>query len=143
MADRLEHAVLAASDADIAEYVHAPGEDPAVVARRTREVVLDAVRRQQERRVGRLDGPEVSRNVRRLEAARKEVEDFECDNRYQRHLQGLISSMLDHMQETCLRRGDEAELRRWWGIVEEYARVLTSPEMATRRARTVMEELLG
>lgn len=146
VADRLEEAILEASDLDIAEYVRARGEDPedpAEVAEQTREVMLDAVRRRQEHRPSRLDGPEASRNVRRLGAARKEIEDFETTNRYQRHLQGLLSAMLDHMEENCCQSGEEKEFRRWWSIVGEYARVLTSPEMATRRARTVMEDLLG
>ena len=96
------------------------------------------------------------RNGRRLAGVRRLIEGFEARNRYQKELRALLVAMMDYMEgahcrslspeERCKPGGakDEArEFERWMGILDSYWQVLVSPEMATRRARTVLVKLLG
>ncbi len=77
-----------------------------------------------------------------LERARATVEAFYASNYEQRQLQALLLTMLDYMQQTFCRPGQEADLARWWGIALEYRRVLVSPELAGEGRRKVLAELL-
>ena len=86
--------------------------------------------------------PTSHRNRDRVRKTRVEVEAFECVNRHQKHLQGLILSMLDFIGGVCCEPGEEREFARWWAAVEAYRRVLFAPVMATKRARTILKQVL-
>ncbi len=82
-----------------------------------------------------------------LASARRVIEPFETVNRYQQELKALLTTMMDYMEGAHCRPGtrldEERDFDRWMGIVKRYWRALESPEMASRRARTVLAELLG
>ncbi len=86
---------------------------------------------------------EARHNLHRLQQARGEVGSFGIQNRYQRELRALVLSILNYLEEVHCHPGQAAEFDRWWHVVGEYGRVLVSPEMASRRARTVLGRLLG
>ncbi|MCP4006615.1 MAG: hypothetical protein GY725_20745 [bacterium] len=71
--------------------------------------------------------PESRRNVRRLEAARREVGAFEPRNAYQAELRTVLFAIMDHMSRLALsgrtsrkhcEPGEEADCERWWAVLE-------------------------
>lgn len=85
---------------------------------------------------------EARHNLHRLQDARGEIAAVTVHNRYQRELRGLILSILNYLEEAHCRPGEAPEFDRWWRVVCDYGRVLVSPEMASKRARTVLDNLL-
>ncbi|MCP3957935.1 MAG: hypothetical protein GY719_08795 [bacterium] len=85
----------------------------------------------------------VARSRHLLAQARREVEGFTPGNPAQRHLQGLLLSMILHMGLNCCQPGEHHDFARWWGAVQCYRQLLTSPVMASRRGRTVLAEVLA
>ncbi len=86
---------------------------------------------------------DAERRVRDLAGARRAIEGFAADNRYQRQLQSLLIVMLDHMDGVARQPGGCRDLDGWWTVLRHYQRTLASPEMAGRRARTVLAKLVG
>ncbi|MCP3956932.1 MAG: hypothetical protein GY719_03680 [bacterium] len=86
---------------------------------------------------------EVARSRHLLAQARDEVRGFAPANPAQRHLRGLLLSMIRHMERNCCQPGRRQDFARWWRAVQCYRQLLTSPVMASRRARTVLAEVLA
>ena len=84
-----------------------------------------------------------ARNRQVLAEVRDEVAGFLPGNAAQHHLQGLLLSMLRHMERNCCQPGKRQDFARWWHAVECYHQLLMSPVMASTRARTVLAEVLA
>ncbi len=90
-------------------------------------------------------------NHRLITEAIWDIEAFEAGNPQQRHLKGVLLTMLAHMQASCCRptpegaRQQEAtrELARWWGHVKRYRKTLFSPALAGKGRQRVLAKLLG
>ncbi len=86
--------------------------------------------------------PEVRHNLERLEHARRGVESFEAGNVHQTELRRLLILILDHMTFEHCKPGEGPDFERWWAVVRTYRRILATPEMASRGARSVLNNLL-
>ncbi len=80
--------------------------------------------------------------LRAVAGARRALRAFGPVNRYQGELQALLEVMLDHIERLARRPGARDEYEEWWIVLGTYRQTLASPEMAGRRARTVLAKLL-
>ncbi len=78
------------------------------------------------------------RRLRGVAGARRALRAFAVVNRYQDELQALLEVMLDHMECVARRPGTNS----WWVVLGTCRQTLASPEMAGRRACTVLAKLL-
>ena len=78
----------------------------------------------------------------RLRQALARVESFPARNWAQRHVQGVLLTMLSHMAANCCEAGEEQELERWWVAVEAYLQVLECPRLLEKGGRTLMNKAL-
>lgn len=77
---------------------------------------------------------------RPLYRALRDVKDFRPRNPPQAELRALLLRILIHLQR---QPEGSREAARWWPVVRVYLRVLKSPEMASRKARRILDRLLA
>lgn len=75
-----------------------------------------------------------------LDHARREVEAFRTSRPHQAELKAILLRIFGHL---AAEPAGSAEIARWWPVVKVYLRVLTSPEMASRKAGRILKKLLA
>ena len=81
-------------------------------------------------------------NASRLRKALGAAESFPAGNWAQRHVQGVLLSIISHMAANCCAAGEQEEFERWWVAVEAYLQVLESPRLLEKGGRKWMNRAL-
>ena len=81
----------------------------------------------------------------RLGQTHEAIERFAARTPAQKHLRGLLLSMLGYVEANYCRPGNEveAELDRWWLAIATYRRLLESPRLSARGGRELARKMLA